>query len=76
MSNYDLFSYPYRFVILGLLATVYGISLIRQGLNRETLLAGTKFTYLPPWLFVLGGVLLQLPLPVALWFLAEVERAR
>jgi len=56
---------------IGMLATGYGIYLIKRGIEGDTLCPGTTFTYLPRWLFVVTGLLLQLPLPAALRFLNE-----
>lgn len=60
---------PGNLVVVGLICTVYGISLIKRGIEGDTLMPGTNFTYLPRWLFVSCGVLLQLPLVGAYWFL-------
>jgi len=30
---------------------------------------GTLFTYIPKWMFFLAGALLQLPLPIAYYYL-------
>ncbi len=56
---------------VGLICTVYGIIWIRQGIEGDTLCPGTSFTYLPRWLFIGAGLLAQLPLPAAIWFLSS-----
>ncbi len=61
--------HPSKLVVIGLICTVYGIILIKRGYEGDTLMPGTNFTYLPKWLFITGGVLLQLPLIGAVWFL-------
>lgn len=58
----------------GLMATGYGVYLIKRGIEGDTLCPGTTFTYLPRWLFIATGLLLQLPLPAVLWFLNEMKR--
>ncbi len=60
-------------IAVGLIATSYGIYLIKCGIQGDTLCPGTTFTYLPRWLFIGTGVLLQLPLPAAFWFLNAME---
>ncbi len=62
-----------RLIAICLMATGYGIYLIKRGIEGDTLCPGTNFTYLPRWLFIGGGILLQLPLPAALWFLHGTE---
>ncbi|MES2660367.1 MAG: hypothetical protein V4689_17215 [Verrucomicrobiota bacterium] len=58
-----------RLIGVGLLCTGYVIYLIKRGIEGDTLYPGTTFTYLPRWLFIGSGILLQLPLPLAFWFL-------
>ena len=72
MHAYFSYNNPYNLLTIGLLATGYGIYLIKRGIQGDTLLFGTLFTYLPRWLFILIGLLLQLPLLAAIWFLSEV----
>lgn len=60
---------PKALLLIGLVCTGYGIYLIKRGIEGDTLMLGTNFTYLPRWLFFLCGVVLQLPLPLAYWFL-------
>ncbi len=61
--------HPTKLVAIGLISTVYGVVLIKRGIEGDTLMPGTNFTYLPKWLFITGGALLQLPLIGAVWFL-------
>ena len=61
--------HPTKLVVIGLISTVYGVILIKKGIEGDTLMPGTTFTYLPRWLFIWGGVLMQLPLIGAVWFL-------
>lgn len=56
-------------IFVGIVCTVYGIILIKRGIEGDTLCPGTTFTYLPRWLFIGTGILLQLPLAAAFWFL-------
>ena len=60
---------PRTLISIGLVCTAYGIYLIKRGIEGDTLLPGTNFTYLPKWLFITCGLLLQLPLPAAFWML-------
>ncbi|MBN2713567.1 MAG: hypothetical protein JXR97_14190 [Planctomycetes bacterium] len=46
-----------------LLASIYGDTRI-----------GNSFDYMPRWLFVVGGVLLQLPMVFAFWFNDYIHR--
>lgn len=61
-------------ITVGLVCTGYGIYLIKRGIEGDTLCPGTTFTYLPRWLFIGTGLLLQLPLPAAFWFLNAMEK--
>ena len=63
---------PLVLIVVGLIATGYGLHLIIRGIQGDTLLPGTTFTYLPRWLFIAAGLVLQLPLPAALWFLIAI----
>ncbi len=65
--------YGGKLIIVGLLATGYGIYLIKRGIEGDTLMPGTNFTYLPRWLFITAGAILQLPLPGAIWYLNFAE---
>jgi len=67
---------PYSLVLIGLLATGYGIYLIKRGIEGDTLLPGSLFTYVPRWVFILIGLLLQLPLPAAIWFLFTIQKVK
>jgi hypothetical protein len=60
---------PLSLLSLGLVCTVLGIRLLIKGRQGDTLMPGTNFTYLPVWLFYVSGILMQLPLPLAWWFL-------
>lgn len=60
-------------IAVGLISAGYGIYLIKRGIEGDTLCPGTNFTYLPRWLFIGTGVLLQLPLPAAFWILHVME---
>lgn len=64
---------PSSLLVVGLISTGYGLHLILRGLRRDTLMPGTNFTCLPRWLFVAAGLLLQLPLPGAIWFLIQID---
>lgn len=46
---------PYSLIVVGLLATGYGIYLIKRGIEGDTLLPGTLFTYVPRWVFIFMG---------------------
>jgi len=63
---------PGNLIGVGVFCTGYGIYLIKRGIEGDTLMPGTSFTYLPKWLFISFGLLLQLPLPAAFWFLNSV----
>ena len=76
MRTYFFARNPYVLILIGIIATGYGIYLIKRGLEGDTLLPGTLFTYLPRWMFILGGLILQLPLPAAIWFLSEVHKLK
>ena len=67
---------PYSLVLIGLLATGYGIYLIKRGIEGDTLLPGSLFTYVSRWVFILVGLLLQLPLPAAIWFLFTIQKVK
>ncbi len=62
-----------KLIGVGLICTGYGIYLIKRGIEGDTLCPGTQFTYLPRGLFIGTGILLQLPLPAAFWFLHSME---
>lgn len=64
---------PRTLITIGLICTGYGVYLIKRGIEGDTLMPGTNFTYLPRWLFVTSGLLLQLPLPAAFWILHELQ---
>ncbi len=66
--------YSSRLIIVGMICTGYGIYLIKRGIEGDTLMPGTTFTYLPKWLFITTGLLLQLPLPAAFWYLETMKR--
>lgn len=61
--------HPTKLVVIGLISTFYGVVLIKRGIEGDTLMPGTSFTYLPRWLFIMGGALMQLPLIGAVWFM-------
>lgn len=63
---------PGTLLAIAVACTVYGIILIKRGIEGDTLMPGTLFTYLPRWLFVTVGILLQIPLPFACWFLKSI----
>jgi hypothetical protein len=67
---------PLILIVIGLIATGYGIYLIKRGVQADTLLPGTLFTYVPPWVFIFIGLLLQLPLPAAIWFLFTIQKLK
>lgn len=64
---------PGTLISVGVIATGYGIYLIKRGIEGDTLFPGTNFTYLPRWLFIGTGALLQLPLPAAFWVIHEMK---
>lgn len=63
---------PAALLVVAAISTGYGIHLIIRGLQGDTLMPGTNFTYIPRWIFIAAGLLLQLPLPGAIWFLVEI----
>ncbi len=65
---------PFTLLALGLLCTVLGIRQFYKVHQGDTLMPGTNFTYLPNWFFYVTGVLLQIPLPLAWWFLHSIGR--
>jgi len=67
---------PNNLILVGLIATGYGIYLIKRGIEGDTLLPGTLFTYVPRWVFIFIGLLLQLVLPAAIWFLFTVQKLK
>lgn len=69
--------YPPRATDLILVAaccSVAGAVLLWKGIKGDTLMPGTLFTYLPKWLFIALGLLFQLPLPLAFWYLDWVRQ--
>lgn len=64
---------PRTLIAIGLICTGYGIYLIKRGIEGDTLMPGTTFTYLPKWLFITTGLLLQLPLPAAFLILDQLK---
>lgn len=64
---------PGNLVVIGALSTGYGLYLIKRGIEGDTLMPGTSFTYLPRWLFITTGIFLQLPLPAAIWYLNNAQ---
>lgn len=60
---------PFVLILVGVIATGYGIHLMLRGIQGDTLLPGTTFTHLPRWLFIATGLVLQLPLIGAIWLL-------
>ena len=67
---------PNNLILVGLIATGYGIYLIKRGIEGDTLLPGTLFTCVPRWVFIFIGLLLQLVLPAAIWFLFTVQKLK
>ena len=67
---------PNNLILVGLIATGYGIYLIKRGIEGDTLLPSTLFTYVPRWVFIFIGLLLQLVLPAAIWFLFTVQKLK
>lgn len=67
---------PFVLILVGVIATGYGIHLILRGIQGDTLLPGTTFTYLPRWLFIVTGLVLQLPLIGAVWFLVALGQIK
>jgi hypothetical protein len=63
---------PGTLLAIAITCTVYGIILIKRGIEGDTLMPGTLFTYLPRWSFVTAGILLQIPLPCACWYLHHI----
>ena len=63
---------PGTLLAIGIFCTVYGIILIKKGIEGDTIMPGTTFTYLPKWLFITTGVLLQLPIIGATLFLKHI----
>ena len=63
---------PGTLLAIGIICTAYGIILIKKGIEGDTLMPGTTFTYLPRWLFITSGILLQLPVIGAVIFLKYV----
>lgn len=47
---------------VGVFSISYGIYLIKRGIEGDTWMAGTNFTYPPRWLLISFGLLLQLAL--------------
>lgn len=60
---------PGNLIAVGIACTVFGLILIKRAIEGDTLMPGTQFTYLPKWLFVTCGLLLQLPLAGACFYL-------
>lgn len=56
-------------ILVGAVCTASGAVLLWKGITGDTLIPGTLFTYLPKWVFLGLGLLLQLPLPLAFWYL-------
>lgn len=63
---------PGTLLIIGLICTVYGLILIKRGIEGDTLMPGTDFTYLPKWLFITTGILLQIPVIAAWMYLKSI----
>ncbi|MEY4484324.1 MAG: hypothetical protein RL693_1776 [Verrucomicrobiota bacterium] len=60
---------PKDLLFVGVICTSCGLILFWKASTGDTLLPGTLWTRIPTWLFWVGGLLLQLPLPLAIWFL-------
>ena len=60
---------PKSLLGVGFICTVFGASLIWKARHGDVLMPGTMMTYIPAWIFYLGGGLLQIPLPLAYFFL-------
>jgi|688.fasta_scaffold291845_2 hypothetical protein len=65
---------PGTLLAIGLLCTIVGIRQFYKVYHGDTLMPGTNFTYLPHWFFYVTGALLQIPLPLAWWFLHSMGR--
>lgn len=66
---------PSGLLVVGAIATVYGLHLIKCGIQGDTLMPGTSFTYLPRWLFIATGLVIQIPLPAAIWYIQWAKTA-
>lgn len=64
---------PSGLLIVGAITTIYGLNLIKCGIQGDTLMPGTSFTYLPRWIFITTGLVMQLPLPAAIWYMQWVK---
>jgi hypothetical protein len=62
---------PGGLIGVGVVCTVTGLAAIRKALTGHALLPGTTWTRVPRWILWLVGLALQLPLPLALFFLRK-----
>lgn len=59
-------------LVVSLICTGYGIYLLKRAWEGDTLLPGTLTVYIPKWIFVLTGLILQTPLPLAWIYLKNM----
>lgn len=63
---------PGELLWAGGICSIVGLALLRKWWDQDTLLPGTTFTHLPRWTFFVGGLLMQIPLPLAWWWLKSL----
>lgn len=68
MYNY---SDPLTLLSVGFLCSGVGIRLFWKVYHGDTLFPGTLWTHIPDWMFWVGGAILQIPLPLAYYFLKQ-----
>lgn len=62
---------PGGLLLVGVICAVFGVRYLKRGIEGDTLMPGTSFTYIPRWLMISFGLVLLTPLPAAIWFLKE-----
>ncbi len=60
---------PTNLLLVGAICTGTGLFLFRKAYTGDTLFPGTLWTHIPTWIFWATGGLLQIPLPLAYFFL-------
>jgi len=63
------YSDPKNLLVVGGICTGTGLRLFWKAYSGDTLFPGTLWTCIPAWVFWVGGSILQVPLPLAYFFL-------
>ena len=62
---------PHDLLLIGGICSIAGFVLFWKVFQGDTMLPGALFTRIPNWMFWSGGLLLQIPLALAFWFLKK-----